>query len=98
RGPLTLNQRSADLLAVGTHRFGPEPDASQSLQPFGRPLERQFGPSFGHPRLQFGTQDLVGIQAEDGVGRGPALFTRWTPVVRPLKRGRAAHTHRLPCT
>ena len=38
-----------------------------------------------------------GIQAEDLVARGPALFTLWTPVVGRLKRSRAAHTHRLPC-
>src|SRR5437867_4268165 len=36
-----------------------------------------------------------GTQAEHLVGRDPATFTRWTPVVRPLEWRVTAHTHRL---
>ena len=51
RGPLTLDQRGADLLGVGAHRLDPEPDASQTLEPFRRLLEGQLSPGLGHPRL-----------------------------------------------
>jgi len=59
-------------------------------------LEWQFGAGLGYPRLQFSTQDLVGTQAEYLVGRDPATFTRWTPVVRSLEWRVTAHTDWLP--
>src|SRR6266849_3173681 len=96
RGALALGERATHLLSVGAHGLNPEANASQALQSLRCLLEWQLGAGLGYPRLQLSTQDLMGTQAEHLVGRDPATFTRWTPVVRSLEWRVTAHTDWLP--
>jgi len=93
---LALGQRGTHLLSVDAHGLNPKANAGQALQSFRCLLEWQLGAGFGYPRLQLSTQDLVATQAEHLIGRDPATFTRWTPVVRSLEWRVTAHTDWLP--